>query len=158
MLKLEDSRKLIYLKYKNRIKRIHETEEHGDWVHFFTTQMGQAPQAAHDSLQRSSLYSYDYKSFSSTPSIDLDHPEGPSDEKIEASLSTNWGILNTLMLDKIKLAEKSVSDIKERVIQEFNSFSNTIRTSSAAYSKRRELLLAEYKLSLVEKQKNLEEL
>jgi predicted MarR family transcription regulator len=44
------------------------------------------------------------------------------------------------------------------VIDEFNSYTNTIRLSCASYAKRREVMQTEYKMALAEKERNIEEL
>lgn len=77
---------------------------------------------------------------------------------LDSHLYNNWGILNALLLDKIRIAEKNVSDLKARVIDEFSSYTNTIRISCASYAKRREIIQTEYKVALLEKEKNIEEL
>ena len=70
----------------------------------------------------------------------------------------NWGTFNIYLLEKIKLAEKDVSDLKERVCKEFESFADTVRTSNLQFSKNREKLYEDFKASGLEKNHILREL
>lgn len=143
MLKIEEGRKLVYQKHKNRIKRLAETEEHQDWRQFLNEQVDE-PQTKYESFYHHALYSQEELAL-------LDPKEEHSVDgatSIDEPLAiTNWGILNNYMLDKTRLVEKEAADLKERVVQEFQSYASTMRSESASNAKKREKLYEDFRQS-----------
>lgn len=117
MLKIEEGRKLIYQRHKNRIKRIVESEENEDWSQFLANnQSFEEGPTKYESFHSTTFHSQEDLS-ANVIEIKEEHSIDGATSVDEPLAITNWNILNTYMLDKTKLVEKEAADLKERVVQ-----------------------------------------